>query len=278
MEIGSFPGFPWLARKLQDIWPTVPIRKVAQMENTSYVALSRQAALWRQMEVVANNMANLNTPGFKGEDVMMAEIDVKTKSDTTPFGRQVSYVHDLGTLRDPREGPLTKTGAPLDVAIHGSGYFAVDSPAGRRFTRAGHFQLDENGMIVTASGYPVLGTNNNPIIVAPNEAQINIAADGTVSTENGQIGQLQIDTFANEQQLKAAGDGTYITTAQATQVARPNLTQGALEDSNVEAISQMTQMLTVMRSYESIQNILDNESSRVSKAMPVLAGNQQQTA
>jgi flagellar basal-body rod protein FlgF len=248
------------------------------MENTSYVALSRQAALWRQMEVVANNMANLNTPGFKAEEVMMAEIDVKTKSDTSPFGRQVAYVHDLGTLRDPKEGPLTKTGAPLDIAIHGQGYFTIDSPAGRRYARAGHFQLDENGMVVTASGYPVLGTNNNPIIVAPNESQINVASDGTVSTENGQIGQLQISSFANEQSLKAAGDGTYITTATPTTVARPYLSQGMLEDSNVEAISQMTNMLQVMRSYESIQNIMDNEQSRISKAMPVLAQTQNQSA
>jgi flagellar basal-body rod protein FlgF len=248
------------------------------MENTSYVALSRQAALWRQLEVVANNMANLNTPAFKAEEVMMAEVDVRTKSDTTPFGRRVAYVHDLGTLRDPKEGPLTKTGAPLDIAIHGKGYFTIDSPAGPRYTRAGHFRLDENGMVVTGSGYPVLQTNGTPIIVAPNESQINIAADGTVSTENGQIGQLQISSFANEQSLKAAGDGTYITTATPTTVARPYLSQGMLEDSNVEAISQMTTMLTVMRSYESIQNILDSEQSRISKAMPILSQSQPQTA
>jgi flagellar basal-body rod protein FlgF len=248
------------------------------MENTSYVALSRQTALWRQMEVVANNMANLNTPAYKQEEVMMAEVDVRTKSDTTPFGRQVAYVHDLGTLRDPKEGPLTKTGAPLDIAIHGRGYFTIDSPAGPRYSRAGHFQLDENGLVVTASGYPVLQTNGAPIVVAPNESQITIAPDGTISTENGQIGQIQISTFANEQSLKAAGDGTYITTAAPTTVARPNLTQGMLEDSNVEAISQMTSMLTIMRSYQSIQNILDNEQSRIEKAMPILAQSQQQSA
>jgi flagellar basal-body rod protein FlgF len=243
------------------------------MDNTSYVALSRQNALWKQMEVVANNMANLNTVGFKAEEVMVAETDVKTKSDTTPFGRQVAYVHDLGTVRDPKEGPLTKTGAPLDVAIHGSGYFTLDSPGGPRYTRAGHFRLDENGMITSGDGLPVMQTNGTPIIVAPNEAQINIANDGTVSTENGQI---KVVSFANEQDLKKAGDGTYITNATANTVARPDITQGMLEDSNVEAISQMTTMLTVMRNYQSIQNILDNEQDRIVKAMPVLSGSQQQ--
>ena len=246
------------------------------MDNTSYVALSRQTALWKQMEVVANNMANLNTAGFKAEEVMVAEKDVKTKSDTTPFGRQIAYVHDLGTVRDPKEGPLSKTGAPLDVAIHGSGYFTLDSPSGARYSRAGHFRLDENGMIVSGDGLPVMQANNTPIIVAPNEAQINIANDGTVSTENGQIGQMRIVSFANEQDLKKVGDGTYITTAAANTVARPYLTQGMLEDSNVEPISQMTQMLTVMRNYQSIQNILDNEQDRIVKAMPILSGSQQQ--
>jgi len=246
------------------------------MENTSYVALSRQTALWRQMEVVANNMANLNTTGFKAEEVMMAEVDIKTKTDSSPFGRQVAYTHDLGTLRDPKEGPLTKTGAPLDMAIHGSGYFTLDTPAGRRYTRGGHFRLDENGMVVNAAGYPVLQQNNTPIVIAPNESQINVANDGTLSTENGQVGQLEISAFANEQDLKKAGDGTYLSTATPTTVARPYLTQGMLEDSNVEAISQMTNMLTIMRSYDSIQNILDNEQSRISKAMPILSNSQSQ--
>jgi len=248
------------------------------MDNTSYVALSRQNALQKQMDVIANNMANINTVGFKAEEMMVAEADVKTKSDTTPFGRQVAFVRDLGTVRDTKEGALQKTGAPLDVAIHGNGYFNLDSPGGARYTRAGHFRLDENGMIVSGEGYPVLQANGTPIIVAPNEAQINIANDGTVSTENGQIGQMRIVNFANEQDLKKAGDGTYITTATANTVARPYLTQGMLEDSNVEAISQMTTMLQVQRSYQSIQNILDNEQERIVKAMPILSGSQQQSA
>ena len=246
------------------------------MDNTSYVALSRQNALWKQMEVVANNLANLNTVGYKAEDMMVAETDVKTKTDTSPFGRQVAYVHDLGTLRDPKEGAMTKTGSPLDVSIHGSGYFTLDSPGGARYTRAGHFSLDENGMIVSSSGLPVMQANNQPIIVAPNEAQINIASDGTVTTENGQIGQMKIVSFDNEQDLKKVGDGSYITNATANTVARPQLSQGMLEDSNVEAISQMTQMMTVMRNYQSIQNVLDNEQDRIMKAMPVLSGSQQQ--
>src|ERR1700679_4093724 len=105
------------------------------MENTSYVALSRQIALWRQLEVVANNMANANTPAFKGEQVQFEDYVVRTKSDTPPFGRKISFVHDFGTIRDTREGPLTKTDASLDAAIHDVGDSTPDTPTDRHTPR-----------------------------------------------------------------------------------------------------------------------------------------------
>ena len=241
------------------------------MENTSYVALSRQTALWRELEVVANNMANANTPAFKGSQVQFEDYVVKTKSSHTPFGQKVSFVHDFGMIRDTREGPLTKTDAPLDVALHGDGYFTIDTPAGQRYTREGHFRLDENGMIVTASGYPVLQSNDTPIVLAPNEAQVTIAPDGTISTENGIIGQLKVVTFDDDQQVKNAGDGTYQTNQTANVVDRPSMSQGMLEESNVQPITEMTNMLTILRSYEGVQNLIQAEQDRVAKALPVLS-------
>ncbi len=245
------------------------------MENTSYVALSRQAALWRQIEVVANNLANANTPAFKTQQMMFTDHMVKTKTDTSPFGQQVSFVRDLGTLRDTREGPVTKTEAPLDVSIHGDGYFTIDTPAGQRFTREGHFRLDENGMVVTASGYPVLQQNDTPLVLAPNESEVSIAGDGTLSTENGIIGQMKVVTFDNDQALRAAGDGTYETTQTPNLADSPNVSQGMLEESNVQPVVEMTNMMTIMRNYESIQNLIENEHDRQMKAMPVLSQSQQ---
>jgi flagellar basal-body rod protein FlgF len=245
------------------------------MENTSYVALSRQAGLWRQLEVVANNLANANTPAFKGEQVMFTDYMVKTKSDTTPFGRQISFARDVGTVRDTREGSETKTDAPLDVAIHGDGYFTLDTPSGPRYTRAGHFRLDENGMVVTSAGYPVMQQNDTPIILAPNESQVNIAGDGTVSTENGMIGKLKVVTFDNDQEMRAVGDGTYQSNATANVADNANVSQGMLEDSNVQPVLEMTHMLTIMRNYESIQNLIQNEHDRQLKAIPVLSQSQQ---
>ncbi len=245
------------------------------MENSTYVALSRQAGLWRQMEVVANNMANANTPAYKAEQVMFTDYVAKMKSADTPFGQNVSFVRDLATIRDTREGPMTMTNAPLDVAIHGEGYFTIDTPTGQRYSREGHFRLDENGMVVTSSGYPVLQQNDTPIILAPNESQITIAGDGTVSTENGIIGKFKIVKFDNEQDLRKAGDGTYQTTANPTAVDVPNLSQGMLEESNVQPIVEMTHMMTIMRNYEGVQLMLQNEYDRQMKAMPILSQSQQ---
>ncbi|HXP96154.1 MAG TPA: flagellar basal-body rod protein FlgF [Telmatospirillum sp.] len=245
------------------------------MENTSYVALSRQAALWRQIEVVANNLANANTPGFKSEQMMFTDYMVKSKSASTPFGRQVSFTRDIGTMRDTREGPVTKTNAPLDVSIHGDGYFTIDTPSGPRYARAGHFRLDDNGMIVTASGYPVMQQNDTPIVLAPNEAEISIAGDGTISSENGVIGKLKVVTFDNDQALRAAGDGTYQTTQTPNIPDSANVSQGMLEDSNVQPVVEMTNMMTIMRNYESIQNLIQNEHDRQLKAFPVLSQSQQ---
>jgi len=241
------------------------------MENTSYVALSRQAALWRQMEVVANNIANANTPAYKTEEVMFTDYLVKSKSANSPFGNKVSFVRDVGTMRDTREGALTTTGAPLDVAVHDDGYMVVDTPAGQRYTREGHFRLDENGMMVTSSGYPVMQKTNQPIVFAPNEAQINIAADGTISTENGTIGQLRVVKFDNEQTLRKAGDGTYVTSSDPTDIDTPKIMQGMLEESNVQPVIESTHMMTILRNYQSVQKMIENEQDRSLKAFSVLS-------
>ena len=241
------------------------------MDNTSYIALGRQAALWRQLEVVANNIANANTPAYKGEQTMFSSYLVKSQSENTPFGRSLSYARDVGTFRDTREGPLTETGAPLDVALHGNSYFVIDTPAGQRYTREGHFRLDETGMMVNAAGYPVLQQNGQPIIFAPTEAQISIAQDGTVSTENGNIAKLHLVQFDNEQDLRLAGDGLYQTSDTPTDATQPDVTQGMLESSNVQPVVEITNMQQILRNYEGIQKLIDNENDRQKQAIKVLS-------
>lgn len=240
------------------------------MENTAYIALSRQAALWRQLESVANNMANANTPAFKGEHMMFREFLVDTRSSDKALGTKLAFVQDMGHLRDVREGPLSKTDNPLDVAIHGSGYFQVETEAGMRYTRNGHFRLDDGGMLVNSAGNAVMDTADAPIIFAPNETRIEIAPDGTVSTENGQVAKLKVVTFDNEQDMRKAGDGLYESSADPQTVERPWVVQGMMEDSNVQPVLEITRMMQILREYQGAQKMIDAEHERQMKAMQTL--------
>lgn len=241
------------------------------MENTSYVAISRHAALWRQLEAVSNNMANVNTPGYKGEHLMFKEYLVKAPAPHRIGGEKVSFVHDIGVLRDTAAGPLTKTENPLDVAIDGDGYFVIETPDGPRYTRAGHFRLDDAGAVVTSDGHPLLQDGDQPIIFAPNETQISISADGVVSSENGEIGRVKVVRFENEHAMRKVGGGLYETDQVPEDVERPRVLQGMIEESNVQPILELTNMISIMRQYEGVQKLLDNDNDRQLKAYEVLS-------
>lgn len=240
------------------------------METTSYVALSRQAALWRQMDVVANNLANMNTPAFKTENMMFRDYVLKSRAADRPFGDKTAFVQDVSVFRNMSDGALSQTGNPLDIAVKGEGYMVVDTPQGARYTRNGHLRLDESGQIVTAEGYPILSNSDQPFFLAPNEQSVTIAADGTVSTENGQVGKIRVVRFENEQELKKVAGGLFQTEAEAQDVERPQVVQGMIEESNVQPVVEMTKMIQVQRSYESVQRMIENEHDRVRKAIDVL--------
>lgn len=240
------------------------------MQNTSYIALSRQAALWRQMEVVANNMANTNTPGFKGEQMMFREYLVPTRSSERAVGNKLSFVQDVGVLRDTREGPLTKTDNPLDFALHGDGYFQIETEAGMRYARNGHFRLDQTGMLVNTQGFAVMDDRDQPIIFAPNETQIEVSPDGSISTENGRVARIKVVKFDNDQQMRKAGDSLYETTQDPEVVQTPHVAQGMMEESNIQPVMEMTRMTQILREYQGVQKMLDAEHERQLKAIQTL--------
>src|SRR5579862_3588459 len=153
------------------------------MNDASSVALSAQLAVLHESEIIANNLANSSTTGYKGQHIAFAQYLSQT-SDGTP----VAYVQEQGASRDPSQGPLNTTGNPLDVAIRGDGYFTIQTPLGNRYTRNGHFMLDSTGQVVTGQGYPVLSQNGSPLVIPQGSGQITIGADGSVSTAQGQIG------------------------------------------------------------------------------------------
>ncbi len=231
-----------------------------EMENPAYIALSRQMVLSRQLDIIANNLANVNTGSYKREDLAFVEYLVRpdkagNPTFTRPDGR-VSMVQDLGMVRDTRQGPMIQTDAPMDLAIHGDGYFVVDTPQGERYTRGGRFQVDANSQLVTSEGHPVRGTDG-PIFVPPDDGDVKIARDGTISTIGGQIGRVQLVRFADETSLKHAGSGLYLATEAPEAALESEVIQGMVEESNVQPVVELTEMIAVLRNFQAAQKMVD---------------------
>ncbi|HEY9078906.1 flagellar basal-body rod protein FlgF [Magnetovibrio sp.] len=242
------------------------------METSSYIALSRLGALRREMSTIANNMANMNTTSYKGERMMFVDHITRSKSGDFIADQRLSFTRDVASYRDTSEGTIEQTGNPLDIAIHGDGYFVVQGPNGaQQYTRNGNFRLDNTGQMVTQNGQPVLTDAGAPIFFAPEDTNIVVNGDGTISTENGQIGKLQVVTFDRPLALQRAGNGLYTTDQAAIPIDRPQLAQHALERSNVEGVLEMTRMIEVSRRYKSTQSFIDKEDERIRKAINELA-------
>ena len=242
------------------------------MENTLYIALSRQTGLWTQLDMVANNLANVNTTGYKSVQPHFTEYLSKSKSDEHLTDDRLAFVHDFGIVRNFSEGVFSATDNPFDLAIRGSSYFVVETPEGIRYTRNGQFKLNDEGMLVTASNHPVLNDRNQPIFIAPEETRFDVTRDGTILTENGPVATLQTVEFADQQKLRATYGGLYRNTSDnPVTVVRPNVEQGMIEKSNVNAVAEMTNMIKLQRAYENIQMMIDSEHTRRQNAMQVYA-------
>lgn len=233
------------------------------MENTIYIALSRLTALRRQMDIVANNVANMNTTGFKGEKVLFEEY-----VQSAQISKPTSFVRDYGMMRDMANGPIETTHRPLDVALNGTGYFVLAGPEEEFYSRNGAFTLNGDGEITHVSGYPVLGDNGQPIVLDPELGKPTIDSDGLITDGSGvEVGRLDVVTFPVERDLRSIGSGLY-TTDQAAQPAEEySLTQYALEGSNIKAVEEMTRMMSLLRQYQSTQKLIDNSDSLDRKAI-----------
>ena len=233
------------------------------METTSLIALSKQAAIRRSMSVIANNLANMNTTGFKGEKMMFVEHLVRSPGGTKIGGDKLAFVRDVATVRDLSEGDFKKTGNPLDLAIHGDGFFVIGTPGGERYTRNGNFQIGNDGQLVTRKGDPVLSDGGAPFFLSPGDSQIDIDSGGTLSTENGELGKISVVSFANRRDMRLIAEGLYSSRQGATPVEQPNVSQGMLEGSNVQPIVEMTRMIEVHRSYEGTKSFVEKEDERM---------------
>lgn len=230
------------------------------IENAQLIGLSRQMALQRQMDVVSNNLANINSSGFKAEAILFEEYLMPTAADRSfPNGsQQLSYVQDWATMHDLQAGAMTQTGNPLDVALQGEGFLTVQAPEGTRYTRNGALEINAEGVLVTQNGYPVLSQGGNPIVFGVDETDIVITADGQISSSGGNKGALGVVEFENPQALTRTGD-TMFAGGTPTGTSTTAVVQGAIERSNVSGVGEMTEMIRVTRAYTSLADLMNKQ-------------------
>jgi flagellar basal-body rod protein FlgF len=235
------------------------------MDAASSVALSGQLARERQVDVLANNIANLSTTAYKGEQMMFAELM------SNVGGTRATYVQDRGTVRDWSEGPLTQTGDSLDVALQGAGFLEIQTADGVRYTRDGRFKLNAQRQLVTLDGNPVLGEGESPIALLPGTGQITIGQDGTLTARTGSIGKLAVVSFTELQNLTADGSGLYETDETPAPDTETTVRQGMIEGSNVQPVLEMTRLMSASRAAGLTKNFQDNEADRHKNAIDRLA-------
>jgi flagellar basal-body rod protein FlgF len=249
------------------------------MENALLIGLSRQTVLERQLDVVANNIANINTTGFKADKSLFQEYLMPGAHEDNFVGRdrRESYVEDRGTYRDFSQGAADQTKNPMDLAIQGNGFLVVQTAAGERYTRDGGLQLNNQGQLVTAAGDQVLGTAG-PITFQPTDHDVVVSSDGTITVQEGTNrtdalrGKLRLVSFADAQQLLKQGSNLYSAAEGAAQAdPKSTIEQGYLEKSNVNAVSEMSRMIEVNRAYTQIATMLNQESDLHKTAIEQLA-------
>ena len=245
------------------------------MENSLLIGLSRQVALARELDVIANNMANVSTNGFKARSSVFEQYMMPTAraEDFPRADRVFRYVIDADTPLDLSQGAVEQTGNPLDVAIQGDGFLVVETPQGERFTRNGAMQLDNQGRLVNSDGFLVLG-DGGPIAVDPQATDLTISPDGVVSSSAGEFGQLRVVRFENPQGLRNVGANLFLTGEEPLPALdTATLRNGMIERSNVNAVLEMTRMMDVSRAYTSIAGMIQRMAETQRTAVQRLGEN-----
>ncbi|MFO0292356.1 MAG: flagellar basal-body rod protein FlgF [Rhodospirillales bacterium] len=236
------------------------------MENPSYIAIAQMGALRRQLDVTANNVANISTPGYRSERLLFETIfsDMAGNSGLNGPGAKVAFAVDRGIWRDSKPGPVERTGNQFDIALVGPGYIAVQTESGVRYTRAGAFRPDAQGRLALANGAQLLGENGSPITIPAGETSVEIDRRGAITGKEGQIGRVRVVTFDNEQAMRRTGENLLTTDAEAKPMddKQTKVAQGMIEGSNVQSVLEIAQMIELTRRYQSASRMIDQEQDR----------------
>lgn len=248
-----------------------------------YAALSGAMAQAQRLDTIANNIANVNTPGFKRDEQTFREFltnhekpeevldATKIPNSIESFydqkGNDISFVDNAGTYTDHSQGRLVATGGQLDVALDGVGFFEVMTPQGLRLTRQGGFNIDGEGQLVTKEGYPVMAQAEpgaDPaarVIRLTGEGPVRIAEDGQVFQGNEALGQVAVVEVADRDHLSKIGNGFYDfkpgAQPEVSNAQNITLRQGFIETSNVNIVKEMTDMITATRTFETAKKAID---------------------
>ncbi len=240
------------------------------MENAITAGLAKQIVLARALETAANNVANQTTSGFKADHIAFREylttIDARTTGDPG-----VSLVVDPDTYTDFSAGGLEQSYRDLDFAIDGDGFFAIETPAGVRYTRDGRFSVNAVGELVTRSGAQVIDAGGSPILIDPEAGGVLATPDGELQQNGTPIAALGVYRFDDQRQLRKAGDNLFAANEDPAAAALPRVRQGFIETSNVNPVAAMTDMIEIMRAYEQAARLSDTANELARRAVETLS-------
>ncbi|WP_170578489.1 flagellar hook-basal body complex protein [Ruegeria arenilitoris] len=233
--------------------------------DTAYTTLSRQTGLMNEMRLVANNIANANTTGYRAQGLVFSEF-----VRDLPGNPSMSMARAEARNTSLQQGLLTETGGQFDFAIEGDGFFMVETPSGNRLTRAGAFSPSAEGDLVTMDGHRVLDSNGAPVFIPPDAASIDVGSDGTLSIEGQFLGQIGVYRVADPKTLVREGSTQFRAEGEIDPVENPVVLQRFLEGSNVNAVEQVTRLVEIQRAYELGQSFLETEDERLRGALKAL--------
>ena len=234
------------------------------MDAAGYTALTRQSGLMREMQVVANNIANISTTGFRREGVVFEEYVARMDA-----GPSLSMAHASGRVVDLTQAGISQTRAAFDFAIQGDGFFLIETPQGERLTRAGSFTPSDAGELVTNDGYRLLDQGGAPVFVPPTARSVAVAQDGTVSADGAPVARIGLWQPTDPLSLQHHA-GTMFSANGVEPADQGTIMQGFLEDSNVNPVMEIARMIEVQRAYELGQSFMDQEDKRVRAVVETL--------